>query len=401
MPGKINTLILNSKHLYYVKTQLNINLNTPYFIAMENLIYNANKALRSGPFSVIYKENLAPSGSKHDYLSIAPYWWPDTTKANGLPYIRKDGVFNPEGYTDKYDKRSLLLLRDAVSALSLGYYLTDNEQYASYCAELIRTWFINPETRMNPNMNYAQGVPGIVNGRKEGVLETERLLTVLDGIKLISTSKYWTDNDNNAFNNWLSEYISWLETSELALAERATDNNHGTWYDAQYVSYLVYLGQYSKASSYLQSKTIPRIESQIMPDGKMPKELNRTRPIHYTLYNLEPFTILAILGEKLGIDIWNYESPAGSSLNKAYSFIAPYIMGKHSPYVDIESDAPAVVGNSRPGFARYFREASVKYNNISFSKAADMLLGDEIYSHIANLVSTEYINARIRAKGIY
>lgn len=383
--SKPSTVLLNADQLVKVKHELSS--SNEYEILLERLIKSANEGLGAGPYSVSYKESIAPSGDKHDYLSVAPYWWPDSTKPDGLPYIRRDGIFNPEGYTDKYDKKSFMLLRDTAFSLSLGYYFTDNEDYAKHCAKLIKTWFIDKETKMNPNMNYAQGVLGIVNGRKEGVLETERLLSIIDSVRLISNSSSWTDCDELGFNNWLSQYVFWLETSDLAVAERAADNNHGTWYDAQYVAYLIYLGEYSKAASYLNVITIPRIESQIMSDGKMPEELNRTRPFHYTLYNLEPFTTLAILGEKVGVDLWNYQSPSGSSIKKAYDFIVPYILGEPWPYNDIESDAPDVVGNSEAPFARYLREAAAKYNEESFLKAADILLGNEVKTHIVNLIS--------------
>jgi hypothetical protein len=298
-------------------------------------------------------------------------------------------VFNPEGYTDMYDKKSFMLLKDSVIYLSLAYFLTDNDKYAAHCAKLIRTWFIDSDTKMNPNMNYAQGVPGIVNGRKEGVLETERLLYIIDAILLISNSNYWTIEDDISFKEWLTGYVFWLESDKLALDERNATNNHGTWYDAQYVTYLIFLGNLSKATSYLKTVSIPRIESQIMPDGKMPEELNRTRPFHYTLYNLEPFTLLAILGDKVGVDLWNYQSTNGSCLKKSYDFIVPYILGKEWSYVDIDSNAPDIIGDSEAPFARYLREAAKKYTEESFSEAANIILGEEIDDHLSLIISPD------------
>ena len=46
---------------------------------------------------------LAPNHSHHVPSSfrilkgsVGPYWWPDPSKPDGLPYIRKDGHKNPE-----------------------------------------------------------------------------------------------------------------------------------------------------------------------------------------------------------------------------------------------------------------------------------------------------------------
>lgn len=385
-----NTLLFNSEQLSKIKRffSKNNNINN---CAVETLITNANKALEEGTYSVIYKTGIAPSGNKHDYWSVAPYWWPNPSKPDGLPYIRKDGVFNPEGYTDKYDKKSFILLKNSVIYLSLAYFFTDDDKYANHCAKLIRTWFIEPDTKMNPNMNYAQGVQGIVNGRKEGVLETERLLYIIDAILLISNSNYWTKEDDLSFKEWLSKYVHWLETDKLAIAERNVINNHGTWYDAQYVMYLIFLGDLTSAATYLKNVSIPRLESQIMPDGKMPEELYRTRPFHYTLYNLEPFTLLAILGDKVGVDLWNYQSSDGASVKKAYDFIVPYILGKEFPYDDVESMAPNVIDNSEAPFARYLRECAYKYNEESYSVAANTILGKEINNHISLIISPDFI----------
>src|ERR1044072_5271844 len=57
---------------------------------------DARKALVSGPFSITSKATTPPSGDKHDYMSQAPYFWPDPQRPNGLPYIRRDGDRNPE-----------------------------------------------------------------------------------------------------------------------------------------------------------------------------------------------------------------------------------------------------------------------------------------------------------------
>ena len=48
-------------------------------------------SLSDGPWSVMDKQHVPPSGDKHDYMSLGPYWWPDPDKPDGLPYIRRDG----------------------------------------------------------------------------------------------------------------------------------------------------------------------------------------------------------------------------------------------------------------------------------------------------------------------
>src|SRR5258705_8527655 len=55
--------------------------------ALAKLERDANKALASGPFSVVTKEFAPPSCDKHDYLRQAPYFWSNPQRTNGLPYI--------------------------------------------------------------------------------------------------------------------------------------------------------------------------------------------------------------------------------------------------------------------------------------------------------------------------
>jgi len=64
--------------------------------ASNKLKRDADRALAVKTFSVTQKDLTPPSKDKHDYMSIAPYWWPNPSTPNGLPYVRRDGEINPE-----------------------------------------------------------------------------------------------------------------------------------------------------------------------------------------------------------------------------------------------------------------------------------------------------------------
>src|SRR5437660_805703 len=151
--------------------------------ALAELRRHADAELKTPPLTIVHKPKAPPSGDKHDYVSMAPYFWPDPTKPDGLPYIRRDGRVNPE--REKYDRPLLGKMAQAVHALALAHYLTGEERYAEHAARLLRVWFLDAATRMNPNLNYAQFIPGVNDGRGIGIIDTVALLEVVDGIGLL------------------------------------------------------------------------------------------------------------------------------------------------------------------------------------------------------------------------
>jgi hypothetical protein len=124
------------------------------------MLARADAALTRAPYTVVDKTQTPASGDKHDYMSMGPYWWPDSSKPNGQPYVRRDGHMNPERDTNAFDLTDLEAMTGDVQALSLAYYFTGDERYAAKAAEFLRVWFLAPETRMNPNFNHGQAVPG-------------------------------------------------------------------------------------------------------------------------------------------------------------------------------------------------------------------------------------------------
>ena len=196
--------------------------------AFSNLLHDAEKAMTDGPYSVMNKNTPPPSGDKHDYTSLARYWWPDPGKPDGLPYIQRDGITNPDSQGPNSDYTQLSKLASSVETLGMAYYLTGEGRYAERSALLLRAWFLAPETRMNPNLNFPQAILGRDDGRKTGVLDGRKFNVILDGIALISDSPALNADETTALHAWFSEYLNWLKTNKLAQDESASKNNHGT-----------------------------------------------------------------------------------------------------------------------------------------------------------------------------
>jgi hypothetical protein len=295
--------------------------------ALEDLRRLADAGLKAGPFSVVNKQMVPPSGDKHDYMSLAPYWWPNPETADGLPYVRRDGERNPDIYKVR-NRMDLGEMASAVEALALAYYFTGEEKYADRAALLIRAWFLEAATRMNPHLQYGQSIPGANDGRPEGLIETRALTRVVDAIGLLAGSQAWTDKDLDLTRRWFEEFLDWMLTSEHGRDEAAGGNNHATYYDVQATSYALFTEQPEIAKRVLEEAGERRIATQVEPDGRQPLELERTKAWSYSVSNLAGLMALAQLGEHVDVDLWHYESEDGRSIRKAIDFLAPSAMGE-------------------------------------------------------------------------
>lgn len=290
--------------------------------AMSNLLSDAERVMQEGTFSVMDKTKLPPSGDKHDYASYARYWWPDPDSPEGLPYIRRDGETNPDSQSPaESDRFHMDKMVFGVETLGLAYYLTGEERYAEKAALLLRTWFLNPETRMNPNLNFSQGVPGVSLGSKYGVIDSRVFCRALDGAILISDSPALSASEMDALRAWVSEYLDWLKTSEIAQGEAKALNNHGTFFDAQAMYFALFSGDTEFARQLAEAAVEKRILEQIEPDGSQPEELDRSRGLHYSIFNLQAMFELARMAEQVGVDLWHV---GDSRIKAALDFLAPY-----------------------------------------------------------------------------
>lgn len=287
------------------------------------LIKRANKDLLVTPVSVTAKSQLPPDGTKHDYLSLSVYAWPNPHTRSGMPYVIRDGDRNPS-VDSVPDKANLVNVINWSQELAYAYYFTGNPAYATKATAIISTWFLDPATRMDPNLKYAQGVPGASTGQPGGIIDAADLPKVVDAAGLLTGSAAWTTADAGSLTSWFAAYLSWLQTSANGKAEAATSNNHATWYDGQVISYALFVGDTALARSVATKAERSIIAAQITGSGTQPKELARTDSWSYSTYNVAALARLAQLASAAGVDLWDYRAPNGATIRKALDLVAGY-----------------------------------------------------------------------------
>jgi hypothetical protein len=337
--------LLNPAGLAETRAAIRGGLRPDQLIALRD---RAQSALTRGPFAVTAKRVPPPSGDVHDYVSLSIYWWPDPAAASGLPYVQRDGIRNTEADdTSRYDASPLTRMVGDVDSLALAYYLTGSQRYADHAAVLLRTWFLDPATRMNPNFRYAQIIPGRDAIRGIGIIESRRFTRIVDSVALLSDCGCWSAADQQGLRDWFRDFETWLRSSPHGQMESRTTNNHAVWYDVQLVDFALFAGDTEAAVQVLDAAPRSRIDTQIAADGSMPRELERTRSLHYSNFNLQAFFELATLAQHVGVDLWSYQSPDGASLRGALDFLTPYMVGNQTwPYDEI-TDVDAFQENAQ------------------------------------------------------
>ena len=289
------------------------------------VLRNARKYLSDKPVTVTAAQSKRSTGGLHDFFSEGDYWWPDPKNPEG-PYIRRDGMTNPDNFVEH--RAALMKLSVQAPALAAAWKLTQDRKYSDHAAAHIRAWFVDEATRMNPNLEYAQAIHGLYTGRGTGVIDTIHLVEVARAIPLIAGSASLSPAHFDATKKWFADYLTWMNTSKNGKEERDAKNNHGTcWYlQAAAFAKLTNNSEFlANCARQLRTSIIPL---QIAPDGSFPLELARTKPYGYCLFNLEALTTLCHIVSETGDNLWNFTTPDGRGIAKAIEYMFPYIRDK-------------------------------------------------------------------------
>lgn len=272
------------------------------------------------------------SGNKNNYESLSFYTWPDEKNPQG-PWIVKTGYINPM-YKD-YDFERMMHMSNALRNLAIAYYMTHDQLFYDSMIKWIDTWFINPATRMLPNMDYTQVRPGEDNNRGTcwGIIEAYSLIEVFEAYRLAESVTPFKKDINKKMHLWVKEFTQWMINSENGKQQSQVQNSLSTAYDVT----LFYLAAFNNNKPLMKklhaSFADMRMEAQISEDGHMPYEMDGNRVFHDHMANIQHIVDFCILQKQLGKD---YYAEHQEIIDRAVGFLLPYLHDHQQfPYTQV------------------------------------------------------------------
>ncbi|MCC6414693.1 MAG: alginate lyase family protein [Opitutaceae bacterium] len=318
------TFLVAPSHYVQLRAEIAPGLKDPGLaVTLAAVRADAEAKMKAGPWSVMDKPDrlIGPSGDKHDYVSLSRYWWPGPDGT----YVWRDGQINPDMISP--DESALADLMVTVRTLANAGYFLGEDRYLARAALLIRRWFIDPATRMNPNLNFAAGIPGKTTGRGIGLHRMKWLPMFVDVLGLVGTSPSWSAADEAGMRDWMRRYLRWATTSKLGLDEKDEPNNHAVYYGAHILAAALYVEDQANIEEFSQRYFQHQIINQLRPDGELPEEMKRPRPYNYAIYTMTAFCYYAELARGLGLDYYHFKGPQGQSIARAFAWLIPFLKG--------------------------------------------------------------------------
>jgi len=282
-------------------------------------------ALRQRPVTITAASCPRSAGGLHDFYSEGDYWWP-VQGAPDSPYIQRDGMTNPDNFTDH--RKAMIRLSRIVGALASAYRLTGDEKYVTAALEHCRAWFVDTATRMNPSLQFAQAIKGRAKGRGIGIIDTIHFIEVVQGLLVMEEARSMDRPLLINIRRWFDRYLDWLTTSSNGRDEMNALNNHGTCWTMQVAAFAKFTGNKTWMDFCRDRYKNILLPAQMAPDGSFPLELKRTKPYGYSIFNLDAMTTLCGILSTQEDDLWHYQTPDGRSIRKGIEFLYPYIADK-------------------------------------------------------------------------
>lgn len=295
-------------------------------VLRKQIMQEAAWAMQQEPVTVTAAASPRSAGGKHDFYSEGDYWWPNPVSVDS-PYIQKDGMTNPDNFVAH--RHAMIRFSKIVGALASAYKLTGDKRYVQQAMKHCIAWFVNANTKMNPNLLYAQAIKGRFTGRGIGIIDTIQLLDVVQGLMVMEQANGMDQEALQSIKQWFEQYLQWLTTHQYGKDEMNAENNHGTCWAMQVAAF----AKFTRNEKILQFcrdryKQV-LLPNQMAADGSFPREIKRTKPYGYSIFNLDAMTTLCQLLSTKEDDLWNYQTPDGRSIKKGIAYLYPFVADKN------------------------------------------------------------------------
>ena len=331
----------------------------------------ADEALRGGPWSVTYqrpKGGLTNAGP-HDYFSEGPYWWPNPANPKG-PYVRRDGERNPARFMS--NRRDIESMSVSTLVLGIGAFFLKKSACIQHAEHILSVWFVDPATRMNPNLEYGQAIRGVADGRGTGLIDTVSLIRCVQGLVLLEAAGGISPDLMSTVRQWFAAFVRWMTASKKGLDEKKSGNNHATWWAAQVAAYASFLHDDNTLQMTFDHYRTYLVPTEIRPDGSCPREEARTNSLGYSCFNLDAFSVLCRIAQVRGTDLWGFVAPNGGSVAKACDYLLPFILHpdtwRHQQITPFKPDT--VVFPGLTGVGLHSRKLLDAYGKLPHAKLA-------------------------------
>jgi len=308
---------------------------TSFEVAMidrDRILKLAGQALNLKPPAITGHVATNSAGGLHDFYSQADYAWPNPTNKSGLPYVTRDGESNPNTFS--YHRLAMRQMKDAVAALAAAYALTGDERYVTKAASLLRVFFLDTKTRMNPNLQYAQAVLGASSGRDYGVIDTLHLAELPVAVSFLEKSSVLPREVDKGLKKWFADYSEWIMASKNGMKEMNNPNNHSIACFVQLASFAKFTGDETLLEMCRQRFKEVLFTNQMTNNGSFPRELARTKPYGYSIFQADNLATLCVLLSTANDDFWKFTLPDGRTPRNAMDFIYPYLADKNQWLAD-------------------------------------------------------------------
>ncbi|NQV29714.1 MAG: alginate lyase family protein [Candidatus Marinimicrobia bacterium] len=294
-------------------------------IDRDRILHSADSYMLETPITVTAASCERSLGGVHDFYSEGDYWWPNLDNPDA-PYEKRDGLTNPDNFTDH--RKAMRRMSIQVANLAAAYKLSGEQKYADHAAEHLKAWFVSEDSKMNPHMRFAQAITNVVPGRGVGLIDGIHLVEPARAVSIIEDSGALTSTELNAVKDWYADFLTWMTTHEYGIDERDRKNNHGTCWVMQAAEFASLTGNEQVLAYCRERYKTVLLPNQMSSDGGFFMELARTKPYGYSLFNIDAMAMVCHILSTPADNLWDYSLDDGRNMTLGMTFIVPFIADK-------------------------------------------------------------------------